>query len=973
MSTGRKERLTEFVKYVDQNITGDEKGEAQVYLDRLFKAFGRKGVREAGAVLEMRIKKQDNKGTAFADLVWKPIVLIEMKKRGENLAKHYRQAFDYWERLVPDRPRWVVLCNFDEFWVYDFNTQMDTPVDQLKIEELPRRYEPLNFLFPTGETPIFQNNQEAVTREAADLLVRCFNQLMNRKVERDLAQRFTLQMLVALFAEDIDLLPHCFVVQLLEDCKTKELSYDLIGTLFEQMNTPGKATGGRFKGVDYFNGGLFQKPAQIELYDDEINQLKRAAKADWSKVRPEIFGAIFEHSLDKEERHAFGAHFTYPADIMKIVGPTIVKPWREQIENTKNLGRLRELHQRMRTYTVLDPACGSGNFLYLAYRELKRLELRLHERIDELAGKKAAKGQRHFGFVTARQFFGIDINPFAIELAKVTMMIARKLAIDELHVDEPALPLDNLDANFTAADALIDDTGNPVDWPQTDVIIGNPPFLGAKRLKPERGADYVNSVRKAFPEVPGMADYCVYWIRRTHDQLSECTAADPLAGRAGLVGTQNIRNNKSRVGGLDYVVKGGTILEAVENQPWSGEANVHVSITNWVKTQDAGILPKERHLWRKVEPTATKNKRKRGDGPASKDFNLEVRVCDHINSTLSDQTDVSGAKTLTCNTKPQKCFQGVVPGYDGFLLDPPAAHVMLKLDLKNADVIHPFLIGRDIVTGNGKPSRYVIDLSTRDLLGARAYDAPFKHLKKTVLSAVTDKAKPGVSHDSGRAGHVAKWWEMWRPRPAMLKEIAAIPRFIVCSGVTKRPIFNFIHNSIRPDHAVFVFAFPDDYSFGILQSYVHWLWFITKCSKLKSDFRYTPPSVYDTFPWPQNPSAKKIDAVAQAVRDVRRIRDDALKNIKGGLRAVYRTLELPGKDPLRDAHVALSVAVLSVYGFSPKKDLLAQILALNLDVAGRIDRGESVVAPGVPPTYSNPENLITDDCIGQDAAPGVRT
>ena len=224
----------------------------------------------------------------------------------------------------------------------------------------------------------------------------------------------------------------------------------------------------------------------------------------------------------------------------------------------------------------------------------------IFERMAEISGSYDAS-QMIFGFVSARQFFGLDINPFAVELAKVTMMIARKLAIDELHITEHALPLDNLDDNFKAADALIDELGNPAQWPQADVIIGNPPFLGAKRLKPERGPDYVNAVRRAYPEVPGMADYCVYWFRKAHDHLRPCTPEDPVAGRAGLVGTQNIRNNQSRVGGLDYVVQTGTIIEAVDNQPWSGEANVHVSIANWVKTQDPELLPSIRRLWFKIE------------------------------------------------------------------------------------------------------------------------------------------------------------------------------------------------------------------------------------------------------------------------------------------------------------------------------------------------------------------------------------
>ncbi|MGD9858218.1 MAG: DNA methyltransferase, partial [Planctomycetaceae bacterium] len=609
MDEDRRQRLQQFVDWAGAHITGDEKGQAQVFLDRLFQAFAQKGVFEVGGELEYRVRtaREDRKGTCFADLVWKPWVLIEMKRRGEDLQKHYRQAFSYWEYLVPGRPRYVVLSNFDEFWVYDFETQMDTPVDKVLLTELPQKYGPLAFLFPTREKPTFGNDLEAVTREAAFKLATVFNKLVTRGVERSVAQRFILQTLVALFAEDIGLLEKYFVTRLLEECREPADAYDLLGGLFTEMNTPGRTPGGRFKGVDYFNGGLFAEPVRLELYPDELNPLRVAAKEDWSKVRPEIFGTLFEHSLDTDERHAFGAHFTSAVDIMKIVRPTIVEPWTDLIENATTQRRLRELLNRMHDYTVLDPACGSGNFLYIAYRELKRLEARIYERLDELS-KRGEPTQTRIGFVTAAQFYGLDINVFAVELAKVTMMIGRKLAIDELHVSEQPLPLDNLDQNFRAMDALIDELGNPAAWPQADVIIGNPPFLGAKRLKPERGPDYVNAVRKAYPDVPGMADYCVYWIRKAHDALPQCTTDDQVSGRAGLVGTQNIRNNKSREGGLDHVVADGTIVEAVDNQPWSGEANVHVSIVNWVKTQKKSLLPPKRRLWFKVEPPPGKKK-----------------------------------------------------------------------------------------------------------------------------------------------------------------------------------------------------------------------------------------------------------------------------------------------------------------------------------------------------------------------------
>jgi SAM-dependent methyltransferase len=800
--------------------------------------------------------------------------------------------------------------------------------------------------------------------------------------------------------------------------------------------------------VEYFNGGLFSRPARLELRTEELNQLKTAADYDWSKVRPEIFGTIFEHSLGTEERRAFGCHFTHPTDIMKIVGPTIVRPWTELIENATTLTQLEKLRERMQRYTVLDPACGAGNFLYLAYRELKRLEARLLERIGEM--KRAEKGQRQLGFVTARQFFGIDINEFAVEIAKVTMMIARKLAIDELGIDERPLPLDNLDENFKAQDALIEPqrangsivhvtlfaefetdpwaSGAPVptQWPPADVIIGNPPFAGSRYLPAERGYPYTRSVRRVYPSVPKMADYCVYWLRRAHDHLPVCTAEDPIAGRAGLVGTQNIRNNQSRVGGLDYIVKTGTLVEAVDNQPWSGEANVHVSIVNWVKRapsppttpeEDAGgrrraarrtraasddtaepvqaraphrgysgagpaeaalLIPPKRRLWYRVaarpqsplfEPAQHDPDVEVSNGrPRRKDktFELAATECSHISSSLSCETDVSRAARLACNTTPQRVFQGQNPANDHFMLPPDEARVLLSKNPKLRDVLFPYMIGRDLVT-LARPARFIIDFAQRDMLKAARYPEAFERIKQRVMPAVLARAaqeRTATGRKSTRWTRMAeRWWQLRDQQPGMMAAIRRIPRYIVCSRTTKRPVFAFVSSRVHPDTKLMVFPFADDYTFGILQSSVHWKWFVTKSSKLTERFNYTPTSVWDTFPWPQAPRKKQIRAVAKAGREIRRIRAEALPRVTGGLRALYRTLELPGKNPLKDAHAALDAAVLDAYGFDPESDLLAQLLNLNLTVAARIDRGEPVTAPGVPPTYGDAAELITDDCI----------
>ncbi len=939
MPARRKELLTQFVEWAGAHITGDEKSQAQIFLDRLFIALGHKGCLDVGGTPEFRIRKPKDSGggVAFADYVWKPHVLIEMKKRGTDLAKHYRQAFDYWVDLVPGRPRYVVLCNFDEFWVYDFETQMDVPVDTLRLDELPKRWGPLAFLFPSHDRPVFENDHEQVTRAAADRLAVCFNKLLVRHIKRDEAQRFVLQMLVGLFAEDIDLLPRYFVARLLDECKSPVDSYDLLGGLFKAMNTPGGVTGGRFKGVDYFNGGLFEKPARLELQEDELVQLREAAKKDWSKVRPEIFGTLFQHSMEAEERHAYGGHFTTANDIMKIVRPTITQPWRDAIQKAaagpRPVEKLEQLHNRMQRYRVLDPACGSGNFLYLAYRELKRLENDLFERLATVSRSKD-KTQR-LSFVTARQFFGLDINPFAVEMAKVTMMIARKLAIDELHMTEHALPLDNLDDNFFAGDALIhpltksgeqiptmlfaeldenpwaDGTVEPTNWPPADVIIGNPPFLGAKRLKPERGVDYVNAVRRTYPDVPGMADYCVFWFRKAHDHLPACTKDDPVAGRAGLVGTQNIRNNKSREGGLDHIVRTGTIVEAVDNQPWSGDANVHVSIANWVKTHNGKLLPKSRRLWYKVDPPKEREKIRRAAAvPAHKDYELAYRDNTHINSALSDQTDVSKKRSLSCNKSPKRCYQGKIPGYSGFLLD---AEALKRVAPRGSAVVFPYLTGRELLD-EFEVDRWAIDFDGRNQIDAAAFSKEFAHVKMHVLPDVQARYADVVESQSdmvkGRKEHLDRWWQFWNRRDALTKQLKQMNRIICCSRVTRRPIVVFLSTKFCPSDLIQIFALDDDYSFGILQSQLHFEWFRTSSRlKVETDTRYSERAVFNTFPWPQAPTKRQIDGVVKAGREVRRVRADALTKIKGGLRAVYRTLELPGKNPLKDAHAALDAAV----------------------------------------------------------------
>lgn len=950
-------RLGELCVYA-QSLKGDEKGEAQVFCDRLFQAFGHAGYKEAGATLEERVRV--GKGTKFADLFWKDRLLLEMKKRGTVLERHYRQAFEYWQYLVPNRPRYVVLCNFDEFLIYDFNTQVDVPVDRISLADMPRRYRAFSFLLLQPTEPQFRNNLVSVTRDAADKVAKAYKAIKDRTQDQKLAQHFVLQSVFAMFAEDFGLLPKGLFTELAKECSEGKSAHDLIGGLFRQMNTPEHARGGRFQEVDYFNGGLFAEVKPLDLTADEARMLHDAAQEDWSRVQPIIFGSIFQESMEGEERHAYGAHFTSEADIQKVVLPTIVRPWRERIASAKTRKALLALRSELADYRVLDPACGSGNFLYVAYRELRRIELEILEKIAQV---DKPEGVREFALASAvreANFYGFDNHAFAVELAKVTMILAKELALVEsgvffraLGINAPdlggaPLPLVNMDENIVCTDALFSA------WPEASAIIGNPPFQSKNKMQQELGADYVGRLHAAFgDQIPGRADYCVYWFHRAHDELKpNC--------RAGLVGTNTIRQNYSREGGLDHIVgNGGTITEAVSTQVWSGDAVVHVSIVNWVKGEAGGPMRLATQL---------------GDQTGSP---WEVVELPRISAALSANTDVTGAKDLAANAHSDTCYQGQTHGHKGFLLTRAEKDTLLHKSPKESEVIFPMLIAEELLGSvPPAPKRWVIDLSPRDVMDSMRFKHCFARLQQLVLpdrehAALEEKERndeakkqnPRAKVNLHHAKFLDRWWHLSYPRRELIARLDILPRYIACARVTKRPIFEFVSAQIHPNDVVMAFALPDDYSFGILQSGQHWAWFKARCSTLKGDFRYTSDTVFNSFPWPQAPSPALAMSVAQAGRELRTLRNSAMQRMGCSLRALYRSLDVAGKNPLKDAQAKLDEAVRQAYGFPAQEDMLESLLALNLSLAGSEATGATVMGPGLPPCAGDPSLFMSEDCV----------
>jgi SAM-dependent methyltransferase len=912
----RIENLTDFVAFVAENIRGSEKSEAQTFLNSFFQSFGYGGAVAAGARYEEGIKntsKTGNKG--FADLIWDGRILIEMKSRGVDLRdrKIWTQASLYWSGLPKDkRSQYVMLCNFDEFHIYDFDNQHDEPVDIIRLEELPKCEAAFSFM-RGNKTPLFRNNQKEITEDAAERLGNLYNILIARgsdlkwrEYSEVQAQRFVLQCVLAMFAEDLNLLPDQLFTRCVKDCIEQKISsYDLLGGLFKAMNQREGTPSGRYKDVKYFNGGLFKEIHPIELEIGELIALESAANADWTKVRPSIFGNIFEGAYENKQdkkkkskpskgsdlRHKHGIHFTSEGDINKIVLPTITNYWRDRIEAAKTLSQLQSLHQELSAYKILDPACGSGNFLYMAYQDLKKVEFNLLQRMQ---GLDPTRG--YMSLVTPQQFFGMDINSFAVELAKVTLMIGRSVAIRKLNLPEPSLPLHTLDQNIICADALF------TDWVKADAIIGNPPFLGGKRMRLNLGDDYIDRVFAKFPDVKDSVDFCSYWFRIAHDNLDE-------NGRAGLVATNSISQGKSRAASLDYIAQnGGYIHNAVSTQKWSGEAKVHVSIANWCK----------------IQPDI---------------YRLDEKEVARINTSLQAEIDVTHAVRLKANLNIG--FQGVIPIGKGFYVDSAKVEEWIKADPKNKDVLKLSCSAGDLTDiPNGLPSRWIIDFNDMSFEEAITYKLPFKHLELTVQAE-----RKSNRRDVTRIN----WWKYGEKRPLMRESLASLSCYFIAPSHSTWFIFLPAQSDWLPNNSITVITSDDFYVLGILTSKVHRLWVKAQSSTLKGDTRYTHNSCFETFPFPQldpNTSIKEKQAfekIRATMQELHQYRSKEMESKQWGITKLYKKYFNQEGCDLYKLHAKLDKLVMQAYGFSEDDDILSKLLELNLQLAEREKQGLPVI------------------------------
>ena len=894
--------LQNFADWV-ATIRGEEASEAQTYVNRLLQAWGWADAVEAGTTFERKIPKGSLAGgMGKADALiegTRATVLIEMKGRGTALAPHFPQLQRYWIYLAP-KPVYSVLCNFDELWVYDFNQLVDEPLVKLRVADLASQSSSLAFFSKTEQPVLFGLNQIEVTEAQARSMGELFRRLRKRGEQSGdftalEAQRFVLQCVLSLFAEDRGLLPNLQFTLALDACRGGQSSYDVLGNLFGEMNTPGTTPGGQFKGTPYFNGGIFAHIPRLELLSDELDLLSASAKENWQRVRPSIFGNIFEASSDDATRHAHGQHFTSEVDMLQIIRPTIVEPWEERIAQAGSISELERLRQALIQYRVCDPACGSGNFLYMSYNAVKDLEVSILRRIDERRTSEAKRDQYVLGLVTPLQFFGMDTSPFAVELARVTLMIARKVANDRLGLTERDLPLDNLDNNIRVADALF------TPWPEADAYVGNPPFLGGKHMRLNLGDEYVQRVFQRFPEVRDSVDFCTYWFRLAQENLKP-------DGRAGLVATNSIRHGKSRRASLDYIRdNGGYIHSAISTQPWSGEANVHVSIVNWSLKAAGG-------------------------------FRLDGESVRTINTSLRSSVDVSEAKALKSNK--DCCFQGVIPLGKGFNVSEKQVTELIAIDPRNRDVLKRFSMGMNLAQNPlGMPDRWLIDFAQMSLEEAESYPAPFDIVKRLV--------KP-LRDQNRRDVRRIYWWRFGENAPKMRAALAALDYFFAVGEVSKWAIFVPCEKDWLPGNKNKAVASDDFYVLGLLTSSVHREWMHAQKGTLEDRTAYTHDTCFETFPFPQIVSPEMVQQIRQAMTALNDYRNEMMVAKNWGITDLYNAYFHEAASQLAKLHRGLDALVLKTYGWKASEDILSNLLDLNLELAEREAAGEKVVGPWAP-------------------------
>ncbi len=782
-------------------------------------------------------------GDGWADVWKRGFHAFEYKGRHANLAKAYDQLLRY--RASLENPPLLVVCDTDTIEIHTNFTGTAEVVHKFSTADIgqPRNLEILRALFHAPDKLRPGRTSESITQEAAAALAALAGRLRARHHNPEAAARFLDRVVFCLFAEDVGLLPDGVFSELVAHTKDDPARFArYTAELFRAM-----AAGGEFqyKTIGHFNGGLFADPVVLELTADEIAAIHAASQLDWGAVDPSIFGTLFQRGLDPSTRAALGAEYTGRRDIEDLIEPVLLAPLRHEwdelrttLDHLAHTGKKRpkpdappatgpELKkalaeaarlkdgflQRLSRLHVLDPACGSGNFLYVSLQKLKDLE-------KEVILHGATDGIRtdFFPVIGPWQFHGLEINPYAFELAQLTLWIGYL----QWHrgngyplTDKPILKTLH---NFRLMDALLDrsDPDEPKEaaWPtvradQELVIVGNPPFLGDKIMRRELGDAYVDALRSVFAgRLPGQSDLCCYWFEKARALI-----ADGKVSRAGLLATQGIRGGANREV-LKRIKESGDIFFAISDRDWILDgANVHISMVGF--------------SGRDARPRASV---------------LDGSEVESINANLTTGSDTGASQAQAANAGIG--FIGVAQKAD---FNPGSAAIDWLAEPNvhgrpNSDVLRIVLNAMDLTR---RPSfRWNVDFGMMGKSDAQLFEKPFEWVAANIAPSRKDHRE---------AVQAKYWWRFARPCPDMRAALGGCERFIATPRVSKHRLFVWLTPEALPDSALTVFARSDDFFFGVLHSRIHEVWSLAQGTQLRekeSGFRYTPTTCFETFPFP---------------------------------------------------------------------------------------------------------------------------
>jgi type II restriction/modification system DNA methylase subunit YeeA len=855
-------------------------------------------------------------GDGFADVWKRDHFAWEYKRKKKDLDAAYQQLLQYREAL--DNPPLLVVCDLNRFEVHTNFTGTAKVVHTFSLNTLATApQEPLRILRAVMGDPYSLRpsvTTAELTEEAAQRFAELASVLRSRGHEAQAVAHFLNKLVFCMFAEDAGLLPNGLISQLADHLKSDPAAFsEGLADLFGKMSVGGGLFGA--EKIQWFNGGLFDGAEVLPLQSSELTMLREVSQLDWSQIEPAIFGTLFERGLDPDKRTQLGAHYTDRASITSLIEPVVIEPLRAEFEVMKT--RVAELlatgkkvtkrtpdsenaekvfHaylERLRSIRVLDPACGSGNFLYLALQALKDLE-----REAILWGSLTLQRPQQFPQVGPHAVHGIEVSIFAAELARVTIWIGEiqwMLNNGFAYLTNPILqPLNSIECRDALLDLSDPDQPKEAEWPTADAIVGNPPFLGGKLLRTSLGSDYVDTLFKVFAgRVPAEADLVCYWFEKARALLSKGNV-----GRVGLLATQGIRGGANRRV-LERIEESGRIFMARSDEPWVLDgAAVHVSFVCF-------------------------------DGTAQGAAVLDGASVGSINANLTSGLDLTKAHRLKENLG--IAFMGDTKGGPFDIAHELAEQLLLAPNpdgRNNRDVVRPWVNGIDITSRSR--DMWIIDFGLNmSIEEAALYEAPFSYVEKHVQP---------TRAANRRAAYAERWWLHVEPRSGMRARLAGLNRYIATPRVTKHRLFAWLPAAVLADSATIVLAREDDYMFGVLHSRAHELWargMGTQLREVESGFRYTPTTTFETFPLPR-PKPAQAASIAEAAAELDRLRIgwlnppgvDAQELKKRTLTLLYN------QDPawLRQAHERLDHAVLDAFGFPADisdDDLLSRLLDLN--------------------------------------------